>query len=505
MRENTTYKNNFTFYGLNPELRTLFTDQHSLIDRFARQTFSEPDRSTAKASISDGNEEYSLWIGRKESKKSPSLLASMPDASMSIETTTYHIKANQLANVLSGGMNAAALHNKEIILRNLDKPNQHTREFLELLHHSLLQTGIVSELDLKTYQTNILGEADISDQLLDEIIKKATEMPDAIITLANTACILTPNPVKPDMSSIDLLLAFMSLNSIPQLRLHSRFSLYFGDTPVLMSTSRALIQDDGQRKVAQDFQQHLLTTFAEKSHTATDTNARDFHLSYLYWWLRTSFDEPSLHDTPLCDKTLNNALKTANLAQNAGLDPANFFIDAMYLEELPFIKKHRDSVKIDQHNPSLLESLRNFRFADYLNTGTIQAAWDFVTKSLSVSPVESSRDDQHAEAKYTKKVKVKCPQELKGLTARAVADRLRSFASDPLKQTKLAQEFCDYAKYRSFPKCHMNKIKKMAGRVNIIPGKPEQPSRLFVVRTEKPSDMKKVEKSIKAHFGAEKT
>jgi len=173
---------------------------------------------------------------------------------------------------------------------------------------------------------------------------------------------------------------------------------------------------------------------------------------------------------------------TINLSQDASLDPMAFFIDVMFLEEPDFIEKYRGRVKIDRH---------------------IQ------TISAHLEQPTGAEGDDHASQKNAKKEKAKCPQELKHKSSPAVITYLRSMASDQLKQSMLAKKVLDYAvsHNRHYPAVHMNEIKKiaaMADRVKVIPGRPDQPSRLFVVCTKIRSQQKKVEQSIKAHFGAHK-
>ncbi len=256
--------------------------------------------------------------------------------------------------------------------------------------------------------------------------------------------------------------------------------MYFNQTPVFISTSRAFFTNDKEREIAEEFQKNLLASFVDSLHMDIRDTSTSYHLSYVYWILRTSLDEDNLYDTPLDTKTLNDALKTGSLGQNGNLDPMAFFIDVMFLDEPDFIEKYRGSVKIDRDIPTISALLEQATGADH-----------------------------HASSEQTKKVKVKCPQELKGKSSPAVVTYLKSMSSDAIKQSKLAKEFLDYAvsHNRHYPAVHMDEIKKiaaMADRVKVIPGRPGQPSRLFVASAKNSSKMNKIEQSIIKHFGANK-
>lgn len=215
--------------------------------------------------------------------------------------------------------------------------------------------------------------------------------------------------------------------------------------------------------------------------TAGNTSTQ-YHLSYVYWNLRASLDEAGLHDTPLDAASLNDALTTVNISQDASLDPMKFFMDMMYLEELRFIQKYREIVKINNNQTTL---------------------------SLQQELASRTKTEGHASSEHEqkKKIKVKCPRSLKGKSSPAVVTYLKSISSNPITQSMLAKKFLDYAAShnRHYPAVHMNEIKKieaMADRVKVIPGLSGQPSRLFVGYTKDPSQQDEVEKSIKAHFGS---
>lgn len=486
MRENETFKHNVVYNKLS-DTHSLFDEHSALITESARRTLGEENSSTEQAIIfSAAGQKFTLLINKKPTKPCSSRLGKKSCGSLQTETTTYCIKAQDLVHILSRGMRKAQV-------ANLVNPNKHATEFLVWFNHSLLQSGFCYELNPHTDEPEIRGRQDISDKLLQDIIKKARANPNAYITFADTSSRFTPA-----ISSLDLIMLIMSFSSIPSLKLHSRFALYFDRTPVLISTSRAFIKNDEERKIAEMFQQNLLTTFADNLFMDIRDTSTLYHLSYVYWILRTSLDEDYLYDTPLDTKTLNEALKVGSLAQNDSLDPRAFFIDVMFLEEPDFIEKYRGSVRVDRHIPTMSAHL--------------------------VQPTEAEGEDQASQkkAKKAKKAQVKCPQKLKGKSSAAVVTYLKSITSDPLKQGMLAKQFIDYAAShnRNYPAVHMNEIKKiaamadrvtviperaaMADRVKVIPGRPDQPSRLFVVHAEDRSKMDEVERCIINHFGAGK-
>lgn len=123
------------------------------------------------------------------------------------------MKARHFASLLSEGIQTA-------LAANMLNPDKQALEFLAWFNHSLLHTSINTQWNLLTDETKILGVEDISDQLLQDIIKKAKTSPNSEITFADTSSMLTQ--ALPS-GELDLIMLLMSSSSLPILRLHSHF------------------------------------------------------------------------------------------------------------------------------------------------------------------------------------------------------------------------------------------------------------------------------------------